>query len=142
MIRILQKAKSPYEIIQEENNAMLLRFNQINKTYQKLMERAKKFIRKDMVYFQYSGNFSLSADISNELWYENPDKFIIVVYIRGTKANISMRGKYAKKITEEAIQGFENARGGGHEVATGATLSSEDLPRFKKKIEELVRKYN
>jgi single-stranded DNA-specific DHH superfamily exonuclease len=142
MIKFLQKVKSPYEISEErENNFMLLRFNQINKTYKKIMERAQKFTKNKVIYFQYSGDFSLSADISNELWYNNPEKFIVVVYIRGIKSNVSMRGKNAKKITEEVIKGFDNARGGGHEVATGATLNAEDLPKFKKKIEELVEKY-
>jgi len=142
MIKFLQKIKSPYEILREENNFMLLRFNQINKTYKKLIERAKKFTKNEVIYFQYSGNFSLSADISNELYYKNPTKFIVVVYIRGRKANISIRGKNAKKITEEAVKRFENARGGGHEVATGATLNAEDLPEFKKTIEKLVKKYS
>jgi len=143
MMRLLQKINSPYEISEErENNFMLIRYKQINKIYQKIMERAKNFTKNKVIYFQYSGNFSLSADISNELWYKNPDKFIVVVYIRGTKANISIRGKNARKITEEAIKKFENARGGGHEVATGATLNAEDLPKFKKIIEELVKAYN
>jgi oligoribonuclease NrnB/cAMP/cGMP phosphodiesterase (DHH superfamily) len=143
MIRFLQKVKSPYEISEErENNFMLLRFNQINKSYQKIMEKARKFTKNKVIYFQYAGDFSLSADVSNELWYNNPEKFVVVVYIRGIKANVSIRGKNARKITEEVVKEFENARGGGHEVATGATLNVEHLPEFKKKVEELVKKYN
>ncbi|MEM3405454.1 MAG: DHH family phosphoesterase [Candidatus Pacearchaeota archaeon] len=145
MIKILQKIKSPYEILKEEKtNFMLERFNQVEKTFNKLLERTKKFIKKEkkIIYFQYSGNLSLSADLSNKLFYENPDKFIVVVYIKGSKANVSIRGENAKKITEEAIKKLENATGGGHEMATGATLNVENLKKFKDKIEELVNKYN
>lgn len=142
MIRILLKTNSPYDILQEENNFMYIRYRQINKIYQKLMEKTKNFTKNKIIYFQYSGAFSLSADIANEIYHNNEDKFIIVAFIKGAKANISIRGKNAKKITEEAVKEFENATGGGHEVATGATLNVGDLPQFREVIKKLVEKYN
>ncbi len=45
----------------------------------------------------------------------------------------------AEDITQEtflkAIEGLEDATGGGHEVATGARVLIEDLPKFMKKLE-------
>jgi len=139
MSKFLLKAKNPREILYDEKNHILFRFNQVNKKYRKLIEKARKFVRDKLVYFQYGGDLSLSADIANELSYRFPGKIIIVVYIKGTKANISLRGKNVKKLTEKAIEGLEDATGGGHENATGAKINVEDLPKFKERIEALVR---
>lgn len=137
MIKFLLKVKSPQEVINEEH--IFLRFKQINEKYEKLMLKAEKFVKDSIVYFQYAGDLSISADIANELSYKFPGRLIVVVYISGVKANISIRGKKAREITLKAIDGFQDATGGGHEFATGAKISSDDLPEFKKRIEELVR---
>lgn len=63
---------------------------------------------------------------------------IVVAYIRGTKANISIRGKGVKEITLKAIEGLEGATGGGHDDATGCKVELVDLPKFKERIEKLV----
>lgn len=142
MLKYLLKIKSPYEILKEdERNFIIKRFKQVNRKFEKLIEKAKKFSRGKILYFQYGGSLSLSSDLSNLLYYYYPEKFIIVAYIKGTKANVSLRGKNAKKITEEAVK-FVGGSGGGHEMATGATINVEDLPKFREKIEELVKKYN
>lgn len=139
MIKFLSKVKSPYDVLENSGNFIRLRFEKIDKKYQKLLEKAKKFARNNLLYFQYGGELSLSADISNELCYLYPDKTIVVVYIKGTKANISLRGKNVREITLKAIEGLEGATGGGHKDATGAKILVEQLPIFKDKIEKLVR---
>ena len=55
-------------------------------------------------------------------------------------SNISIRGDNVREITLKAIEGIENAIGGGHEKATGAKIPSEKLPLFKKRFEEMVEK--
>ena len=55
---------------------------------------------------------SISADIANGLKYKFPGKVIVVAYISGTKANLSLRGKNIKEITLKGIEGIEGARGG------------------------------
>jgi len=137
MIKILLKATSPREVFDEENH-LFARFKQIDKKYQKLIEKAKEFAKPKLLYFQYAGDLSISSDISNELSYRYPGRTIVVAYISGVKVNISIRGKKAKEITLKAIEGFENATGGGHEEATGAKIKVEDLPIFKERIEKLV----
>ena len=140
MLKFLLKIKSPCEIsAEEQKNFMLFRFNQVNKKYQKLIEKAKKFVSgKNLVYFQYGGDLSLSAELANELSYLHPEKIIVGAYIKGAKANISIRGKNVRELTEKAISGL-NATGGGHEDATGAKVNLEDLTRFKERIESLVK---
>jgi single-stranded DNA-specific DHH superfamily exonuclease len=81
---------------------------------------------------------SISADISNELAYRFPQKLVAVVYVKGAKANISMRGKGARDIILKAIEGLENASAGGHEVAVGGQVKIEDLEIFRERIEKII----
>lgn len=139
MLKFLLKAKSPQDILEDDaKNFLLFRYNQVNKKYQQLIDKAKNFARGKIIYFQYGGDLSLSADIANELSYTFPEKIIVVAYIQGTKANISLRGKNIRGITLKAIEGLENATGGGHEQATGAKINLEDLPKFKERIEKMI----
>ena len=141
MMRFLTKAKTPYEILEEsnENSTMHQRFNQINLKYQNLIEKASqgKYSEK-LLFFQYSGDLSISSDLANELTYKFPEKIIIVAYLSGIKVNISARGKHVRKIILKAIEGFEDATGGGHEEAVGAKIKVGDLGEFRRRIEKIV----
>lgn len=145
MIKFMMSVKSPVDILEENSRTkqILKRYSEINSKYQLLIEKARKQVKEKMVYFQYGGPLSLSANISNQLIYEFPDKIILVVYLKGDIANISLRSNESidvRKLTLEAISGIEGATGGGHMNATGAKISVSDLPRFKEKIEKLVEK--
>jgi single-stranded DNA-specific DHH superfamily exonuclease len=91
-----------------------------------------------LLFFQYAGDLSISADLANELCYLFPKKIIIVVYVSGIKGNISGRGEKVKGIVLKAIEGIEGATGGGHENAVGAQVKIEDLERFRENIEKLI----
>lgn len=140
MMKTMFKA-CPADVLQDsKKNFMLERFLQINSKYEKLVEKAKLSAgRGKLVYFQYGGDLSISAEIANELSYLFLDRIIVVAYLSGTKANLSLRGKNIKEITLKAIEGIEGARGGGHKDATGAQMNVEDLPRFKENVEKLVK---
>lgn len=137
MLKFLLKATTPKDI--SEENSIFFRFQQINKKYQKLLERAREYNRESILYFQYAGDLSVSADLANELSYKFPGKIIVVVYISGTRANISLRGKDVRALTHKVLEGFQNATGGGHNDATGAKINVEDLAEFRKRIEEFVK---
>jgi len=131
MLKFLIDVKTPAEILDEneKNKFMYKRFNQINNKYQKILDKAEKIMGNPLI-FKYSGELSLSADLSNELQYNNPGRIIIVAYTKGGKTNISIRGENARKFTLKAIEGLENATGGGHDVACGASIKSDDLDKF------------
>jgi len=142
MTKFMIKIKGPLDILEENANTqqILKRYNEIDSKYQQLMEKARELAKKKFIYFQYGGNLSLSANIANQLIYEFPDKIVIVAFINGDIANISLRGKgNIRKLTLEAINGIESATGGGHESATGAKMSISDLPKFKENIEKLLK---
>ena len=142
MIKFLFNASVQDVLHDNKKNTLLERFNQVDKLYQKLMEKARVCADESkLLYFQYGGELSLSADIANELFYRFPEKVIVVAYISGTKANLSLRGESdVRELTLKAIEGIEGARGGGHKHATGAQVSVEDVPRFKENLEKLLGK--
>lgn len=143
MIRFLFKVKHPSDILVEskENAQILGRFKKIDEKYKKLMEKAKLYAKKEkLLYFQYGGDLSISADISNELIYRYPDKVVVVAYIKGAKANVSIRGKDdVREMTLESIKGIEGATGGGHKQATGAQIPVEELPRFRENMTRIIK---
>jgi single-stranded DNA-specific DHH superfamily exonuclease len=140
MIKFMIEAKSPMDILEEnpKTKQILKRYEEINKKYQKLIQKARHFSRNKILFFQYGGDLSLSGNLANQLIYEYPDKLIVTAFIKGDVANISLRGKGdVRKLTLEAIKDIKGATGGGHKNATGAKMSSESLPIFRERIEKL-----
>jgi single-stranded DNA-specific DHH superfamily exonuclease len=141
MIKVLLEVTSPLEILNENHKSKAIhqRYTQVNSRYEKLIEKAKKLNKGKILFFQYGGELSLSADLANELSYLYADKIIIVAYIKGARANLSIRGeKNIRDFTLRALKNLENATGGGHENACGATMNVEDLEKFKQNFEKIV----
>jgi single-stranded DNA-specific DHH superfamily exonuclease len=138
MIKFLISVKTPYEVLEEssQNKTMHYRFKQIYNKYEKLVEKAKSLADEDKIlFFQYGGDMSISADLSNELYYLFPEKIIVVVYLTVVKANISVRGKKIRSKVLKAIQNLDGASGGGHEDAVGARMKIEDIEKFRENLE-------
>ena len=141
MLKFMMKITSPTQILSENNDTkqILKRFKEINTKYQSLIEVARIQKEQKLLLFQYGGKLSLSANLSNQLSYEFPDHYIIVIYLKGDVANISLRGKDVKDITLKAIEKIPQATGGGHKDATGAKMNVEHLPKFKEEIKRLIK---
>ena len=143
LMKFMMKVKGPMDILEENTSTkqILKRYNEINLKYQNILKKARKSVGDKMIYFQYGGGLSLSADLANQLSHEFPEKIIIVIYLSKDTANVSLRGREIdiKKITLEAIKDIPGAIGGGHKHATGARMNLSDLPIFKERIEELVK---
>jgi single-stranded DNA-specific DHH superfamily exonuclease len=142
MMKFMIDAKNPIDVLQEnyKTKQILKRYEQIDGKYQELMDRARKKVKGKLIYFQYGGGLSLSSNLANQLQYEFPEKTIVVAYLNGDSANISLRGVNARELTLESIKDIPGATGGGHERSTGAKMTVDDLPKFKDKIEKLVLK--
>jgi len=139
MIKFLMTVKTPYDVLEEtnKNREMHLRFKHISKKSEKFIEKAKLGLDQSKVlFFQYSGELSISADLSNELTYLFPKKIIVVIYTSGIKANISIRGDKIKSMVLTCLKGLDGATGGGHENAVGAQVRLEDLEKFKENIKK------
>ncbi len=140
MMKFLMIAKTPYEVLEEtsKNYTMHNRFKQIDKKYEKLLKKAEVIEEesKKILFFQYGGEMSVSSDLANELSYKFPDKVIVVIYLIGVKANISIRGKKVRKNVLEVIGNLEDATGGGHEDAVGVRIKAEDLEKFRRDLSD------
>lgn len=132
----LVRSSSPYDFLEEnsKNAPIYKKYFEVREKLSKLVSKASACVFGEILFFKYSGSMSLSSDVANKLSYLFPDKLIVVVYLSMSKANISVRGKNAKKIVLAAIEGFENATGGGHEEAVGAKINLGDLDLFEKRI--------
>ncbi len=137
MIKFLSKVKSPYEILEDskENSIFKERFRELDEKLKKLLEKAKREISEEKVFlFRYSGETSMSADIANRLIYHYPDKIIVVAYLKGSRVNLSLRGKGVRNLVLKVLQNFENSKGGGHEDAAGCQIDSSSLDDFISKL--------
>jgi len=133
LMKFLINAKGVYDIFEENRFTQQLhkRYGELRGIYDKLMEKAENCVDRDLVFFTYSGEVSMSSEVSNGLYFNHKDKTIVVVYKSQDKANISIRGNRAKEFTLKAIEGIENSRGGGHEKACGAQVPIDSLDEFK-----------
>ncbi|MFA7708105.1 MAG: DHH family phosphoesterase [Candidatus Pacearchaeota archaeon] len=142
LMKFMMKVKGPMDVLEENTSTkqILKRSSELNEKYQRILKKARKSIGDKMIYFQYSGDLSLSANLANQLSHEFPKKIIIVAYLSTDIANLSLRARDIdiRKITLEAIKNIPGAVGGGHEHATGARMNVSDLPLFKKRVDELV----
>ncbi len=142
MMKFLISCKGPYDFLEEnpKNRAIHKKFYEVDKKYNKILEKAKKFANSGkLLFFKYEGDISISSDIANALKYSYPEKFIVVSYTKGAKANVSARGKNVREIILDSIKDLENATGGGHENAVGAQIRKEDILVFEKRLKDLVK---
>ncbi len=120
----LISCKSPFDLEKEleSNSAFGNKYREILDKYHLLLSEAKSKLSGNLVFFNYSGQMSMSSDLSNELSYIFPEHYICVSYSLGPNTNISLRGKGVSKILDKLLPSFEDARGGGH--ADGRRLRS------------------
>ncbi|MFH1452343.1 MAG: DHHA1 domain-containing protein [archaeon] len=143
LIKYLFKAKNVYDIIEENHHTKSLhkRYNQLSEFYNKQVEKAKTNINRDSnhLIFSYAGNTSMSSEIANKLYFEFPEKLIVVAYKRPEKINISIRGKNALEVTKKAIENIPDSTGGGHAEATGAMIPVDKWDKFKNNVKGIVK---
>ena len=140
MLKFMSDAKSPYDILEENEKTkqILRKYHEINEKYQSLLTEARSQTNQDLIFFTYSGPFSISANLANRIKYEFPDKYVVTGYKKEGMVNISLRGVNIRTITLEAIKDIPGATGGGHEMATGARMSEEYIPQFKENLQKLI----
>ena len=120
----------------ESNSAFALKYREILKKYNSLLDAAKLSVADKYLIFNYSGTLSISSDLSNELSYIFPKKYICVAYSSGSLTNISLRGDNVKNILGQILPNFVGATGGGHKDAVGARIQTNELDKFVEMLKE------
>jgi single-stranded DNA-specific DHH superfamily exonuclease len=121
------------------NRSFRMKFEEIKKKYDELVERARESVQGKTIFFEYAGDLSISSLIANEVSYYNPGKYVVIAYKKEGVANLSIRGKKVREILNSVLREFEGATGGGHEDAVGARIKIDDLARFKEVFEREVK---
>lgn len=142
LTKYLFSATGPYDLLEENAKTFRLhqRYRELDSFYKKQLGKAEENFDENspLLLFTYSGNISMSSQISNCLSFDHPDKLVVVGFKRPDKVNISIRGKDALKVTLEAIKDISEATGGGHENATGAMVPIGEWDKFVRKVREIA----
>ena len=145
MMKFLLKANNPNDILEENSRtkSFLNRFEEINEKYQKLLKKVESTPGKNILFFNYAGDLSISQYTANELVYKHPEKAVIVAYTKGNISNVSLRWKKdIRTATINALKGIEGASGGGHEHSCGARVPSDKLNEFKENLTKEIENIN
>lgn len=141
MMKYLRDVETPHEVLEEDKKNMMMhkKYNEIMSHYHKLLEKAlveeKENPKSKLLFFKYGGESSMSSNLANELSYLFPKKYVVVAYVFGERVNLSARGKGIKDIMSKAMEGLEEATGGGHEDAVGGRIRVNDLESFRGELE-------
>lgn len=142
MMKFLMKAKGPYDVLEENSRTSGIhkRFSELYKTYQKLLRKARKEAENSgkVVFFKYSSENGMSAELANRIKYLFPDKIVAIARLKEGNASISFRGAKIRDKVLEIIKDLDRATGGGHETAAGAQIRLEDVDVFEKKLKEMI----
>jgi single-stranded DNA-specific DHH superfamily exonuclease len=133
LMKYLLNASSPYDLLEENSWTAEFhkRYAELRSELDVLVVKAREKINDGPVLlFAYSGKTSMSSILAGRLYFENPDKLIVVAYKKVDKINISIRGKGAKKLTNLIVDKIDGATGGGHEEATGAMIPTDAWDQF------------
>jgi single-stranded DNA-specific DHH superfamily exonuclease len=147
-INALMHVNDPYDILEQktkEGKEIYRRFEEINKEYKSLYERAVKEAGKSrFLLFKYeASDSSFSSELSNELLYRYPKKIIFVAREKGEYAEAEVRCSVRSTAQEirtkvlKALEGLEG-QGGGHPNAAGATVKKKDFDVFLERFKEMI----
>jgi single-stranded DNA-specific DHH superfamily exonuclease len=118
----------------------------IEKEIQEGIEKFKKeaeFYPEKNLYFYYDNpKFSTNSVIASVLSIEEPEKSFVFVHDSLKKGNdsvsVSSRNQSGKtdmnKLMRKGVEGLEQAQGGGHISAAGASFLKKDIEKFKQNI--------
>ena len=85
-------------------------------------------------------SYSVGGVVSNKRSVAETKKAFITISVFGDKLKVSARSQKYKvpmnKLLKKSIKGFEKSGAGGHDPASGASLPSKYLDKFKKNLVE------
>ena len=140
--KILTRIKEPYEILEKSSSQgkyIWKSFQKFNKIYENIISSIKADEDNLIVHTYCENKTSLTSDLSNEILYKYPEKFIIICRENNGQMKCSLRSsKYSVlPALKKALEGI-NGYGGGHEHACGCNVPKEDFNEFVNRIRNLI----
>lgn len=146
-VKIMTRINHYDEIIEQttsQGKYIYKLFKNINEEYGRVLTLAKNQITKCK--FQAvkipQSKFSFSSELSNELIFNHPDKFIIVCTESEEHYRCSLRSEKYKviDILNTVTSKISSAGGGGHDHACGARVEKQEFIQFINLLKEEFKK--
>ncbi|MEK6916149.1 MAG: DHH family phosphoesterase [Nanoarchaeota archaeon] len=140
VIKVLTRIKDPNEILDQSSSKgkfIWKKYKKMEVIYKSLIDSVQVTEDK-IILFKYSNDkTSLTSDLSNELLFKYPKKFIIIAREKNGEMKCSLRSsKYeVRPILEKALKDVQGY-GGGHLHACGAAVKIMDFNRFLENIRQ------
>jgi len=140
--KTLTRVKHPDEILNQTSSQgkfIFKRYKSVDDLFQPILAEARAAAKKSkdkiILYHYTETKMSFSAELSNLLLYENPDKLIMVAREKTDDVVLSLRSSKLRvdKILEKALVGVKGY-GGGHPYACGACIDKEFFKQFVENI--------
>ncbi|MEK6941136.1 MAG: DHHA1 domain-containing protein [Nanoarchaeota archaeon] len=136
-IALLESIQSPYELINEEDKYknIIEKYHNVQNEYQILLKQALKETKKpgEFIIFKYklTGEYAVTAMISEELHYKFPDKMVIAAREKDGNYIISLRATKGDILPalHKSLEGTTGT-GGGHPHACGAFIPINQFDDF------------
>ena len=144
-MKILSRIDSPKELLDEEHaqaRLVMKQYKAHQKEYEKILEQITVDEEDTVLLFRYSDSSnSYTVDLSNELLYRYPDKYIIIARHHNDSYKCSLRSsKYPVEPILQEVLKTVNGTGGGHLHACGAIIPEDQFDTFVDMIRENTKK--
>ncbi|MFH1589421.1 MAG: DHH family phosphoesterase [archaeon] len=142
-VKTLTRIEHPEEILDQTTSKgrfLYKKFEKWNKEYESIISQIKSTKSKLLLYIYEDNNTAFTSELSNEILYKYPDKFLIIGRRRNGEVKMSLRSATVKvhPILMKALEGVDG-HGGGHDFACGAGVKEEDFDKFIKVIKKELK---
>jgi single-stranded DNA-specific DHH superfamily exonuclease len=139
-VKVLTRINDPNEILKQSSSQgrfIWKKYLKIEAVYQEVKKSVQQATDNLLLYIYPENKMALTSDLSNEILYENPDKFIIIGREKSGELKCSLRSTKYKvlPILEKALKDI-NGFGGGHLHACGANIKKDDFEKFVNNIKK------
>lgn len=149
--KIFTRIEDPAEILEQttsQGNYLYKNFRVVNEAYMGLLKDAMS-MRDDsqfLIAILHQEKYSFSSELSNEVFYKNPEKIVVVGRSSSGYTKGSLRTSFdinLNEIVQVAVSGLDGYSG-GHPKACGFKINDNDfelfLERFKDGCLEALKK--
>ncbi len=146
---ILSQSNKPQDLL----SSNIKRFKKtiddcIKELKENFKEKAERYENLELVFYYIKPKYRVGSPLSTIISFENmPNKTLIVLQENDDgMMTVDARRQDGKinlaELMKKSVEDFDNASGGGHIPAAGATFKKEDLIKFKENIKRILSKDN